>query len=166
MTHEIIIRNETSNAKKSPIAGSGTAATDTTSNIGGGMTLQQGAAKGLVAVNSYIKPFVDQMITQRVTTVSLRTGAQELEERMSFSLNVAQKVVGFGSSVAMGALVGGVPGAIVGGVMSLMTMGIEYSNKQEKINLQHGVENIGLRYVNTRAGGSVASFSGRRQKHQ
>ncbi|MDE7406481.1 MAG: hypothetical protein K2M89_06385 [Clostridiales bacterium] len=176
MDYEIVIRNDTADARKSPIAGSGTAASDTTSNGGGGgdgLSLRQGAAKGLVAVNHYIKPFVDQMATQYVTTVQLRTGSQELEERMSFKMNVTQKVVSFGSSMLTGALmgsaggpVGAVVGAVAGAVMRLATMAVDYSNKQEKLNLQRSVENVGLRYMNARAGGSVASFSGSRLKNQ
>lgn len=173
MDYEIVIRNQTGDAQKSPIAGSGTAATDTTNPGSGDMTLREGAAAGLVAVNHYIKPFVDQMATQYVTTVQLRTGSQELEERMSFNLNVTQKVVSFGSSVAMGALMGSaggplgaIAGAFAGAVMSLATFAVDYSNKQENINLQRSVENVGLRYMNIRAGGSVASFSGSRLKRQ
>ncbi len=162
MAYDIFIHDDTRNTKKSPIAGSGTA----TSDITKGENLRLGAAKGLVAVNSYIKPFVDQMATQYVTTISLRTGAQEQEERMSFTLQAGQKVYGFFTSIATGAIVGGLPGAIIGGVLNLITMGIDYSNKQEKINLQRSVENVGLRYLNNRAGGSVASFSGSRLKNQ
>lgn len=171
MAYEIVIRNETNSGKKSPIAGSGTAPSDTTNTGGSGADssispVRTAAAKGLVAVNTYIKPFVDQMVTQHVTTIALRTGAQEQEDRMSFALGVAQKVYSFGTSVATGALVGGLPGALIGGVMSLATMAIDYSNKQERINLQRSVENVGLRYMNSRAGGSVASFSGSRLKNQ
>ena len=72
----------------------------------------------------------------------------------------------FGISVITGALIGGGVGAVVGGVMSLATMAVDYSNKMENLNLQRSTENIGLRYMNMRAGGSVASFSGSRMKSQ
>lgn len=176
MKYEIILRNETNSGQKSPIAGNGTTPSETNNNSGGNnsiSTTRRGAASALVAVNTYIKPFVDQMATQYVSTVALKTGAQEQEERMSYTMNVAQKVYSFGSSLATGALmgsaggpIGAIAGAIIGGVMSLATMAVDYSNKQEKLDLQHSVESIGLRYLNNRAGGSVASFSGSRLKNQ
>ena len=170
MAYEVFIKYTGERAKKSPIAGNGTSPSTVGGNNNGdssdSMSPQRGVAKSLVAVNKYIKPFVDQMVTQHVTTVSLRTGAQELEERMSFKMQVAQKIYGFGTSVITGALIGGGVGAVVGGVMSLATMAVDYSNKRENLNLQRSAENIGLRYMNTRAGGSVASFSGSRMKSQ
>ena len=167
MAFEIILKNETESNKRSPISGSGSAARSTPGGSSGEwMTGRQATAKGLVAVNHYIKPFVEQMVTQHVTTVALRTGAQEAEERLSFKMQVGQKVYGLASSIITGALVGGVAGAVVGGAMSLVTTVIGYTNQQEKLNLQRSVENVGLRYMNARAGGSVASFSGSRLKNQ
>lgn len=170
MAYEILIRNETADGgkAKSPIAGNGAQAADTTAQ-GNKPAISEGriaAAKGIYFVNGYIKPFVDKMITQKISTVALRTGAQELEDRMSFAYQVGQKAFGFVQSVIIGGLVGNLPGAIIGGVMNLAMTAVEYSNKQERLNLERDNENISLRFMNLRAGGSVASFSGSRMKSQ
>lgn len=160
--YEIVIRNETEGSDRSPISGSNASKKDTTSSGGGIAPWRKNIAKGIAVTNTYIKPFADQLITQKVSTVELRTGAQELEDKLSFGYQMGQKAFGFVESVAVGALVGNLPGAILGGIMSLATMAVDYSNKQQKIDLQRSVENIGLQYMNIRAGGSVASFSGSR----
>lgn len=162
--YEIVIKNETSDDKKSPIAGDNakskaSAAADSPSAAALGV-------KALVAYNHYIKPFVNKVATQYVSTISLRTGAQELEDKMSFALQTAQKVGGFVGSIAVGAAVGNLPGAIIGGLMSVTTTAIDIAIKQSRFDMERGVENVSLRYMNMRAGGSVASFSGSRMKNQ
>lgn len=151
--------------KRSPVAGGNQTATQASGadNTNGNAVA---AAKGFVAINSNVKPFVDKVITQRVSTVALRTGAQELEERLQFTYDVSQKIYGFASSVAVGARTGGAAGAILGAVMSLLTTTVDLAQRQQTLSLQHNVEDIGLRYMNVRAGGSVASFSGSRMKTQ
>lgn len=171
MTYELLIENKTQRKKRSPIAGSSSEGKDNSgggSGTGGesGKGVNKDLAKGLIALNHYIKPFTDQIINQKATTVALRTGAQEAEERLSFKIQVGQKVYGLASSMITGALIGGGVGAAVDGVMSVLTTVVSYSNQSIKLNLQRGVEDIGLRYVNSRAGGSVASFSGSRLKNQ
>ncbi|MCH5165649.1 MAG: hypothetical protein J1G01_04540 [Clostridiales bacterium] len=162
-TYEIFIKNEAASEKSSPIAGGGSESKSASQSSGG---VNIGIAKGLVAYNHYIKPFVSQMVNHHVSTVALRTGAEEHEERLSFAVSAVQKVGGLVSSVAMGAIIGNLPGAIIGGVLSIATTAMEYSNKQRQLDMQRTVENIGLRYMNARAGGSVASFSGSRMKAQ
>lgn len=165
MAYEIIIRHDTANGgnAKSPIAGSGAQATDTTAQQGGTPAISTGrvaAAKGIFFANSYIMPFVDKMVTQKISTVALRTGAQELEDRMSFAYQVGKQAFGFVESVAVGALIGGgVPGALIGGAMHVALTMVEYSTRKQEIDLKHRVEDISLHFMNTRAGGSVASFN-------
>ena len=171
MAYEIIIRNDTANGgnAKSPIAGSGAQATDTTAQQGGTPAISAGrvaAAKGIFFANSYIMPFVDKMVSQKISTVALRTGAQELEDRLSGAYQVGKQAFGFVESVAVGALVGNLPGAIIGGAMSLALTAVEYSNRQQKIDLQHSVEDIGLNVASTRMGNLASSFNGSRSKNQ
>lgn len=167
MAYEIVIHNATTsgNSNKNPVAGSNASGENTSASKQPSES-RLAAAKVLGITNSSIKPFVDQMVSQKVTTVTLRTGAQELEERMSVKVQIGQTVWGIASSAATGALVGGLPGAIVGGLLGVATTAIDLSNKQKEIDLQKSVENVGLRYMDVRAGGSVASFSGSRMKSQ
>lgn len=163
--YEIVIKNETSDKKKSPIAGDNATAKNTAAN----QSTTNGAAigiKALVSFNHFIKPFVNKVATQYISTISLRTGAQELEDKMSFALQTTQKVGGFVGSIAVGAAVGNLPGALIGGMVSLATTALDYYNKQSKLDMDRSVENVNLRYMNMRAGGSVASFSGSRMKNQ
>ena len=166
-SYVITIKNDTADEKQSPVAGGkGTAQSGSSASEGGAVSTGKAIAKGLVAYNHYVKPFVNQAIQHRISTVSLRTGGEELESRLSFTHSVVQRVAGFAESVAIGAAVGHLPGALIGAAVSLVTMGIEYSNKKEEIALQRTNENISLGFMNARAGGAVASFSNSRTSRQ
>lgn len=171
-TYEIIIKDQTTRsadgtARKSPVAGSGASNQSTTApSSSGAGSLRQGGVKALVAFNSYVKPFTDRIITQHISTISMKTGAQELEDQMSLKASLIQKGVGLAESAIIGALIGNVPGAVIGVVMNLATTAIDYGYKYEKLTIQRNVEDIGLRFMNARAGGSVAAFSGSRMKNQ
>lgn len=164
--YEIVIKNETSDNKKSPVAGDNATAKNTgtqQSTSASGVAI---GVKALVSFNHFIKPFVNKVATQYISTISLRTGAQELEDKMSFAVQTAQKVGGFVGSIAVGVAVGNLPGALIGGLMSVTTTALDIYNKQSKLDMERSVENVSLRYMNMRAGGSVASFSGSRMKNQ
>lgn len=166
-TYEININNNTQGSKQSPIAGNDTPATDTTVKGNGKMSAARLiTSKAIGATNTYIKPFVDQMWSQHVTTISLRTGAQEQEERLSFKTDMVKRGVDFGLSISVGAALGGGFGALIGGFMGFVTTAVDYGNQKEKLDLERRVENVGLRYLNNRAGGTVASFNRSRQKNQ
>lgn len=154
--YEIIIRNETSDDDASPIAGSGAKPKKTS---GGEASSAKNIAKGIVAVEGYVKPFVDKLLTNRIQTVSIRTGAEELQERLSFAYSVGQQAYGIVKSTAVGAAVGRLPGALIGMLFGLLNTAISYAQKAQQISYQRTVENIGLNYLNVRAGGSVASYS-------
>lgn len=172
---EIIIKNESQSAKNSPIAGDSAQTVDTTGSVGGtslgtANKAFRGAAAGIVAAVSTVKPYVDKIVSSKVSTVALKTGSQELEEHLSYKVNVGQKIAGFGMSVLAGAAAGGVVGAIgaalVSGITTLVSFGMERAAAQEKLDTERTIENIGLGFMNTRAGGGTASFSGSRMGRQ
>lgn len=166
-SYVITIENKTADDNNSLVAGGkGSASAGAGESEGGAVSTGKAIAKGLVTYNHYVKPFVNQAIQHRISTVSLRTGGEELESRLSFTHSVVQRAVGFAESVAIGAAVGHLPGALIGAAVSLVTMGIEYSNKQETLRLQRTNENISLGFMNARAGGAVASFSNSRTSRQ
>lgn len=166
-SYVITIKYETADNKKSPVAGgNGSAQSGSGESEGGAVSTGKAVAKGLVTYNHYVKPFVNQAIQHRISTVTLRTGGEELESRLSFTYSVVQRAVGFAESVAVGAAVGHLPGALIGAAVSLVSMGIEFSNKQEAMLLQRSNENISLGFMNARAGGAVASFSNSRTSRQ
>ena len=163
--YEIVVRFK-SDGKISPIAGSGTTPTDTGGGTGGVSDARKAIGKGLISYRSYVKPFVNQLVSQQISTVSLRTGAQELQDRLSFGYQMVQSGVNMVESIAIGAMMGGAAGAVVGAVTSVVTTAISYANKQQTINLQRDVENASLNNMAVRAGGSLASFSKSRERRQ
>ena len=162
-TYQITVKFE-SEGKKSPIAGSGTTPTDTG---GGGVSdTRKAIGKGLISYRSYVKPFVNQLVSQQINTVSLRTGAQELQDRLSFGYQMIQSGVNMVESIAIGAMMGGAAGAVVGAVMSVTTTAISYANKQQTIRYEQNLENISLQGVHERSGGYTPSASGSRSRKQ
>ena len=161
--YEIIIKNETDTAQSSPIAGN--TAENTASGEETGINIPSGV-KGILAVKSIVAPFVDQVVSHEISTVSLKTGASEQQDRLSFVYSVGKQVGSAALKIATGAVIGGLPGALFGLAMSVAHTAISYGQKGADIQMQHDLENVGLRYLNTRAGGIVASFSGSRQNRQ
>lgn len=160
---ELVLRNET-NDDESPIASGGAAKS---ANKGGvsDITGRQ-AVKKVMAAGGIAASFVNQVVTHQIQTVSLRTGAEEQQERLAFAYSIAKQVGGTLLSTAVGAAMGGGIGAVVGLVVGIAHTAISYSQKAEEMRIQKTVEDVGLRYLNARAGGSVASFSGSRLRNQ
>lgn len=165
-SYTITLKNETQSeqAERNPIAGSG--AQTQNGDSGGVASWRKGVAKGIVTFNTYVKPFVDQLVTQQISTITLRTGAEELQEKAEFAYSAIKAGVGLIESVLIGGLVGNLPGAVIGGLMSISTTAISYANKAQTLNLQRSVESMSLRNMEIRAGGSLATFSGSRGRSQ
>jgi hypothetical protein len=155
--YKFIITDETQEAQNSPVASQspsgGATSTAKSKNV------SKGQLGGLVAYQK-IKPFVVQGINNEVAKVQLRTGSNRLQEKADFINQVAQGVFNFGESIVAGAMVGGVPGAIIGGVLSLSHTLITYANNQSVIDLQRSIEHEGL-YLNYIRAGAQGSRSSR-----
>lgn len=123
------------------------------------------AAK-IMAVVGTAMHFADKIVSHRIQTVELRTGSREQQERLSFAYSVAKQAGGIIMSTAAGFAVGNVPGALIGLLTSSASVALSYAQKADEIRMQHNLEDIGLKYMNIRAGGSVASYSGSRLKNQ
>ena len=98
-----------------------------------------------------------------ISTVSIRTGRTETQQRMQFAYSVGSKAFGIVENIAIGAAVGGLWGAVAGAVMSTVTTVAGYAINQAKINLSAASENISIGLINARAGGNVAATSGSRR---
>jgi hypothetical protein len=160
--YSIVVKNETAETKSNPVAGN---ATQPVQESGSGANVSQSIAKGLVSFKSFVQPFVEQITDSYVNTVSLRTGAEELQEKMQFARSVIKQGVGIAESITIGALTGGFVGAAVGAVMSIATTAVSYAIKDREIRLQRSVEDVSLASMIVRAGGSAA-FSGSRERNQ
>lgn len=108
-------------------------------------------AAGMVAYGT-VKSFATQILNHEVSLVQLRRGSNELQERANFINQMAQKGLGIMESVVGGALVGGVGGALVGLTLSATHEAISIAQKQQTIELNNTIENIGLNMNVIRAG--------------
>lgn len=147
----ITLKNNTGTGKKSPISGS---ANSSATEKGKGLLTKEGAkafGKTMVAYGT-VKTFATQVINHEVSMVELRTGSNELQGRANFTNSLIQKSVGIGESVLAGAMVGGLPGALVGLTLSTAHTIMGYAQNQDRINTQKAVENVSLQMNITRAG--------------
>jgi hypothetical protein len=173
--YRIIITNETTEEKSSPIAPTDQGAepaTDTSGKgVGGGGESKETTpsednkkAKGFVAFKKIVAPFVKNAMQYQISTVSLRTGNNELQSRLQASYNIGNQVASFAESTIIGGLVSGNPiGAVMGAVMSVLNTTISIAQKLEVFNIQRSMENTSIALMNIRAGGNVATTSGRRR---
>lgn len=163
----ITIKNETQGKKKSPIAGSDSTASKNTSNNNDGKISREQAA-GFFAYKRYISPFVKQALSYGISTVSLKTGRTEYQQRLQFAYDVAGNVAGMGENIAMGFLLsGGNPvGAVAGAAISLIHTAVNYAQSANTFNLNRSLENVSIGLADLRAGGSVASYSNSRREKQ
>lgn len=122
--------------------------------------------KGLVSFNAFVKPFVQPIINHSIQTISLRTGAQETQQRIQLAYDIGEQAVGMLESIAIGAAVGRLPGAIMGATVGLVTTMINYANQADTIGLERSLENIALRGLNVRAGGYAPSYGASRMRGQ
>lgn len=160
-TYEFIIKNDNPCENESPLAGE-PQSLDLTTQEG----QREATIKSLVAVNKFVKPFVTQAISHRVGTVQLRTGSQELQDKVNFAYQTITHVASFAESVATGWLVTGNPiGAVIGGAVSILTTVYGYAQNLQTINLQKNLENMSLDMARERAGG-LASYSNSRGNKQ
>lgn len=126
-----------------------------------GLLSKEGAkayAKGLVAYHA-VKSFATQVISHEVSLVELRTGSNELQRRANFINQLHQTGAGVIESTVTGALVGGLPGAVIGMATSAVKKLIDYAQRQETINLQKSIEDttLGMNYVRAGARGYRSS---------
>lgn len=145
----ITIKRDTKVESDSPVAGNETESS-------GGLLSKKSAkvfAQGMVAYRQ-VKALGVQAINHEVSLVQLRTGSNELQQRADFINDVVQKGVGALESVAVGALVGGVGGALAGLAMSGVTYAIQIQQKRERLDLEREVENESIRRNLIRAGAS------------
>ena len=165
-TYTIILKNGTGGGN-SPLAGSGGAGTSSgNQQVSAGRQRAQDAVKVIVAYDKFVEPFVNQIVSHQVGTIQLRTGAAELQQRVEFGMNVAKSAAGLGASILTGYAVGNVPGAIIGGLISVGTQLLGLSNRSKEIQMNKDLEDISIMGMDIRAGGNVASFSQSRGTRQ
>jgi hypothetical protein len=162
--YRIVLVNKTDRSKSSPIAETENGGTDGKDTSG----KDKGQEKD-TSINPYvfykknIAPYVKRGLQYQIGTIALRTGNHELQARMQAGYDIASQTVGFVESVAVGAKVGGAWGAAIAAVLSVLNTAITLSQKIETFNINRNLENTSIALMNVRAGGNVATTSGRRR---
>lgn len=141
-----------SSGGKSPISGDKKGSDKDKSS--GGLLSKDGAkafGKAMVAYST-VKSFATQIVNHEVSMVQLRTGSNELQERANFTNQMIQKGVGILEGGVAGALVGGLPGFIIGTSLSFLHTMISYGQKASELNTQRTLENMSIQQNYIRAG--------------
>ncbi len=155
-TYKIYLMAENLQDAKSPIAGDNKSS-DTEkgkeSGAKGGGSLK---AIGSIVSYSTLKSFATQIVSHQVSTVELRTGSREQQERANFTYQLAQKGLGIIEGAVGGFMVGNLPGAIIGFLLSATHTAIGYAQKENTLNMQRDLENvsIGMNYLRAGVNGS------------
>lgn len=147
-TYEIIIKNETAQAE-SPIAND---QNDNTSDSE--KDTEKKAKKVITGAMLYRtgKALVRSQIGHEISTISLRTGQTELQQRYEFANQIAESVFDVGESIAIGASVGKGWGAVIGAVIGIGSKLVGLAYKQDTYNLNTQLEQETLWRNNIRAG--------------
>lgn len=107
-------------------------------------------AAGLVAVQQ-ISPYVNQIANFGISQIGAETGAIELQQRAQVISNFAST----GANVAMGAMVGGVSGALVTLAISALQSSISFLQQTQAIQTQRRIENDNIALRKSRLGQTV-----------
>lgn len=149
VTYEIIIKNETGGSGSGDKSGSKAVAKTTDGKDASGFSIskKQAASMAMVAVQK----IGNRVATTYINKVGMRTGRTSLQERMAYDLGVANRLVGIGTAVIMGA-VSGNPLAVAAGIGAAVSWGVDVAVAQDQLNAQRAVEQIGISQANIRAG--------------
>ena len=107
-------------------------------------------AAGLVAVQQ-LSPYVNQIANFKISQIGAETGAVELQQRTQVLSGLASA----GVSIAMGAVVGGVPGALVSAGLTALQSSISYVQQTQAIQTQRRIENDNIALRKSRLGQTV-----------
>lgn len=158
-TYEIVIRNATVQKKPKAVSGNNS---DEESAGGEKLAKYVGKLAGRIVSVQAVVSTVDQAMSHYYSTRSIVTGAREESQRANFAY---QHISGAAKSALYGAMAGGsvagVPGAIIGSLVSLGTYavndGINALKKQDILQKENDLETISRRMQMMRA-----TVSGRR----
>ena len=130
---------------------SSTATAKASATKGATTTSPAGIMKAMTAYHT-LKAFAVQEINYQVSTVELRTGSKDLQEKANFTNQIIQKGISILETTAVGAVMGGLPGALAGLALSTAHTAIGYAQRQSTLNLQESLENRSIEMMRIRAG--------------
>lgn len=171
MAEVAIIRIElpSEEEKKTPVAESSAQPAASSSGAGGGgggaITAKDviGAGKKVMAYTG-IKQIADSVISYQISTVELKTGATEYQQKLQFAYSegaqALSSVATIGMGFAMGGPVGGAVAAVGVGISYVMKF-IGWAQNAARLETEQNLESISIGFASTRAG-----VSGRRSNNQ
>jgi hypothetical protein len=122
--------------------------------------------KGEVAFNwmslKRVANYAKRAISYEISTVSLRTGENERQQRMQFAYDILGQTSSAITNIVIGAKVGGAYGAIAAAAYTVVETSISIGQKIDRFNLQKNLENVSLGLARTRSGDSLAYINGGR----
>lgn len=144
--------------KKSPIAGGKGKVKKVETPEEKSLKARKAGVRAYVAIKRNIAPFISASLDYSISTISLRTGRVERQQRTEFWYGIAKQGAGIVENIAIGALVGGAAGAITGAIASVAQTALSYGFQYSKLRTGSNLENISLALMDVRAGGSTASY--------
>lgn len=149
-TYEIIIKGEdggtTARSNQKTVAPSATTPSESKPKAENGKSVITG-----LAAYHYAKSFINQVVSTQIGLISIRTGQAEAQQRRQFAYQVAQSSFNALESIAIGAMMGGAPGAVVGVAVSAVNTLTSITEKTLQIKASQEVENTGIILANVRA---------------
>ncbi|AWW06103.1 MAG: hypothetical protein [Caudoviricetes sp.] len=111
------------------------------------------AARNLVSFAA-VKSTADNIISYKISQVSLETGANEYEQRLATVHSIVSQSIGAGVTLAMGAATGpvGFTIAAIGVVSSAISKLVSINQKEEALRTQQGLEDVSISMQSIRAG--------------
>lgn len=153
-SYHIYIHMDELQGEGSAMADTGSASTGSSSGGDGGAEKIANKLKSMVSFAA-IKSTADQLINYRISTISLRTGATEYEERASARYSAVSQAVGAGMALIAGGVTAG-PAGIAVAALGIVANGIQkvvgIAQKSNTLALQESVENVSIGMQNVRAG--------------
>ena len=146
-------------AEKSPVAPSSTGSSTAASSGGSADAAlsAQGVVRGArnILAATGIKQIADNVIAYNISTVSLRTGAAEYQQKLQFIYSESSQALSSVAAIGMGALFGGPAGAAVAAVgvgLNYIMKALNWSENANTIRINENREDISIQMQNIRAG--------------
>lgn len=163
----IVLPSEADN--RTPVAQSntesGASSSGSTGSGDGALTVKDAvrAAKKVVAYTG-IKQIANSVISYEVSTVNLRTGAAEYQQKVQFAYSEGAQALSSVGSILMGGIMGGPVGAGIAAAgvgLSYLMKFIGWGQNAQRLETEQNLESISLNFASIRAG-----VSGRRSNNQ
>lgn len=122
-----------------------------------GISGAERAVRRLVSIGT-AKHIASKLVQNRISTVELRTGAREYEQKLQFGMQVANAVIGIGAAFIANPWLGAAALA-----MTVIDKTIDYTQRVKEIEIKKEREDISLGMARIRAGfvNPVATSRGR-----